>query len=40
MSKQISTIPLDSIERVAVVFGSGRSLAQVKGDAEPLGGTL
>ena len=34
MSKQIACIPLTSIERIAVVFGSGRSLAQVKGDAD------
>lgn len=34
MSKQIVSIPLTAIERVAVIFGSGRSLAQVKGDAD------
>ena len=34
MSKQIASIPIASIERVAIVFGGGRSLAQAKGDAD------
>lgn len=34
MSKCIQRIPLESIERVAVVFGGGRSLAQCKGTAD------
>lgn len=33
MSKRIASIPLGSVERVAVVFGNGRSMAQVKGGA-------
>lgn len=31
MSKQIAMIPLSHIDRVAIVFGNGRSMAQVKG---------
>ena len=34
MSKYIERIPLASVERIAVVFGGGRSVAQVKGDAD------
>ena len=34
MSKCIQHIPLESIERIAVVFGGGRSMAQCKGDAD------
>lgn len=34
MSKYIATIPLADIERIAIVTGNGRSMAQVKGDAD------
>lgn len=34
MSKQIKQIPLSSVERIAVIFGGGRSMAQCKGDAD------
>lgn len=34
MSKYIKTIPLSEIERLAVVPGNGRSLAQAKGTAD------
>lgn len=34
MSKYIATIPLVDIERIAIVTGNGRSMAQVKGDAD------
>lgn len=34
MSKQIASIPLTSIERISIVFGNGRSMAQAKGDAD------
>lgn len=34
MSKQIAVVPLSDIERIAIVFGNGRSMAQVKGDAD------
>ena len=34
MSKYIVTIPLADIERIAIVTGNGRSMAQVKGDAD------
>lgn len=34
MSKYIATIPLADIERMAIVTGNGRSMAQVKGDAD------
>ena len=34
MSKRIATIPLSSIARISILFGSGRSMAQVKGDAD------
>ena len=33
MSKYIATIPLADIERIAILTGNGRSMAQVKGDA-------
>ena len=33
MSKYIAFIPLADIERIAIVTGNGRSMAQVKGDA-------
>lgn len=31
MSKRIAVIPLSSIARIAVLFGRGHSMAQVKG---------
>ena len=34
MSKHIASIPLADIERIAIVTGNGRSMAQVKGDAD------
>lgn len=34
MSKYIASIPLADIERIAIVTGNGRSMAQVKGDAD------
>lgn len=34
MSKYIAFIPLADIERIAIVTGNGRSMAQVKGDAD------
>ena len=34
MSKYIATIPLADIERIAILTGNGRSMAQVKGDAD------
>lgn len=34
MSKYIATIPLADIERIAIVTGNGRSMAQVKGYAD------
>ena len=34
MSKYIATIPLADIERIAIFTGNGRSMAQVKGDAD------
>lgn len=34
MSKYIAAIPLADIERIAIVTGNGRSMAQVKGDAD------
>ena len=34
MGKYIATIPLADIERIAIVTGNGRSMAQVKGDAD------
>lgn len=34
MSRRVAKIPLTDIDRVAVVFGGGRSLEQVKGDAD------
>ena len=34
MSKHIVSIPLSDIDRIAIVFGEGRYLAQVKGDAD------
>lgn len=34
MSKYIADIPLSSIARISILFGSGRSMAQVKGDAD------
>lgn len=34
MSKQLAAIPLEDIERVSIILGQGRSLAQVKGDAD------
>ena len=34
MSKYIATIPLTDIERIAIITGNGRSMAQVKGDAD------
>ena len=34
MSKYIQTIPLSRIKRIAVLTGNGRSLSQVKGDAD------
>ena len=34
MSKQVAIIPLSDIERVAIVFGGGRAMSQVKGDAD------
>lgn len=34
MSKYIKTIPLEAVERIAVVVGGNRSLAQVKGTAD------
>ena len=34
MSKYIERIPLGTIERIAIIFGGGRSMAQVKGDAD------
>ena len=34
MSKCIQHIPLESIKRIAVVFGGGRSMVQCKGDAD------
>lgn len=34
MSKYIATIPLADIARIAIVTGNGRSMAQVKGDAD------
>lgn len=34
MSRQIAMIPLSSIDRMAIVFGNGRSMAQVKGTAD------
>ena len=34
MSKYIAPIPLADIERIAIILGNGRSMAQVKGDAD------
>ena len=34
MSKYIASIPLADIERIAIILGNGRSMAQVKGDAD------
>lgn len=34
MSKYIASIPLADIERIAILTGNGRSMAQVKGDAD------
>ena len=34
MRKYIASIPLADIERIAIVTGNGRSMAQVKGDAD------
>lgn len=34
MSKFVSQIPLDSIKRISIIEGQGRSLAQVKGSAD------
>lgn len=34
MSKYIATIPLAGIERIAILAANGRSMAQVKGDAD------
>lgn len=34
MSKHIASIPLADIERIAIVTGNGRSMAQIKGDAD------
>lgn len=34
MSKYIATIPLTDIERIAIILSNGRSMAQVKGDAD------
>ena len=34
MSKYIATIPLADIARIAILTGNGRSMAQVKGDAD------
>lgn len=34
MSKHLVTIPLSSIDRIAILMGSGRSLDEVKGDAD------
>lgn len=34
MSKYIASIPLGDIERIAIIPGGGRSMAQVKGDAD------
>lgn len=34
MSKYIATIPLADIERIAILTGNGRSMAQIKGDAD------
>ena len=34
VSKYIAHIPLGAVERIAIVFGGGRSMAQVKGDAD------
>ena len=34
MGKYIASIPLVDIERIAIVTGNGRSMAQVKGDAD------
>lgn len=34
MSKYIERIPLGTIERIAIIFGGGRSMAQCKGDAD------
>ena len=34
MSKRIAAIPLSSIARISILFGNGRSMAQVKGDAD------
>lgn len=34
MSKHIRRIPLETVERIAVIFGGGRSMAQCKGDAD------
>lgn len=34
MSKKAKIIPLNSIEKIAVLFGNGQSMAQVKGDAD------
>lgn len=34
MSKQIATIPLSSIQRISILTGDGRSMAQVKGSAD------
>lgn len=34
MGKYIATIPLADIERIAILTGNGRSMAQVKGDAD------
>lgn len=34
MSKQIALIPFDKIKRIAILTGEGRSLSQVKGEAD------
>ena len=34
MAKYIASIPLGDIERIAIIPGGGRSMAQVKGDAD------
>ena len=34
MSKYIAALPLSRVERIAIVTGNGRSMAQVKGDAD------
>lgn len=34
MSKKSKVIPLNSIEKIAILFGNGKSMSQVKGDAD------